>query len=169
MSDSCSVTSFCPPGFGSPCIRSDFARGEPPRAESIGRYEGGDTLVVDTIGLQTRNSFLDWFRKPHSEKLHVVERLKLFPDGNALEAVVKVDYCRRGDRIAVPSAALREPVMAQGGCPRQGSKMPAMEAPGRSADEASTAAPDRRQGRRRPDWAKGASFWHARARRAQTN
>jgi hypothetical protein len=59
--------------------------------ESIGRYEGGDTLVVDTIGLQTRNSFLDWFRTPHSEKMHVVERLQLSPDGNGLEALVKVD------------------------------------------------------------------------------
>jgi hypothetical protein len=45
--------------------------------ESIGHYEGGDTLVVDTIGLQTHNSFLDWFRTPHTEKEHVVERFKL--------------------------------------------------------------------------------------------
>jgi hypothetical protein len=30
--------------------------------ESIGHYEDGDTLVVDTIGLQVHNSFLDWFR-----------------------------------------------------------------------------------------------------------
>jgi hypothetical protein len=59
--------------------------------ESIGHYEGGDTLVVDTIGLQIRNSFLDWFRTPHSEKLHVIERFKLSADGGALEALVKVD------------------------------------------------------------------------------
>jgi hypothetical protein len=59
--------------------------------ESIGHYEGGDTLVIDTIGLQTRNSYLDWFRTPHTEKLHVRERLKLSADGAALEAVVKVN------------------------------------------------------------------------------
>jgi hypothetical protein len=50
--------------------------------ESIGHYEGGDTLVVDTIGLQARNSFLDWLRTPHTEKEHVVERFKLSADGD---------------------------------------------------------------------------------------
>ncbi len=59
--------------------------------ESIGHYEGGDTLVVDTIGLQAHNSFLDWFRTPHSERLHVIERFRLSADGGTLEAVVKVD------------------------------------------------------------------------------
>jgi hypothetical protein len=59
--------------------------------ESIGHYEGGDTLVVDTIGLQARMSFLDWFRTPHTEKLHVIERFKLAPDGKALDALVKVE------------------------------------------------------------------------------
>jgi hypothetical protein len=59
--------------------------------ESIGHYEGGDTLVVDTIGLQVHNSFLDWFRTPHSEKLHVIERFRLSADGGTLEAVVKID------------------------------------------------------------------------------
>jgi hypothetical protein len=59
--------------------------------ESIGHYEGGDTLVVDTIGLQARNSFLDWLRTPHTEKEHVVERFKLSTDGSALDVVVRVD------------------------------------------------------------------------------
>jgi hypothetical protein len=59
--------------------------------ESIGHYENGDTLVVDTIGLQAKNSFLDWFRTPHTEKLHVVERFKLSADGKMLEALVKVE------------------------------------------------------------------------------
>jgi hypothetical protein len=59
--------------------------------ESIGHYEGGDTLVVDTIGLQARNSFLDWFRTPHTEKEHVVERFKLSADGRALDVLVRVD------------------------------------------------------------------------------
>src|SRR4051812_12364556 len=38
--------------------------------ESVGRYEG-DTLVVDTIGLNTR-TFVDNYRTPHTDKLHVV-------------------------------------------------------------------------------------------------
>ena len=59
--------------------------------ESIGYYEGGDTLVVDTIGLQAHDSYLDWFRTPHTEKLHVVERFKLAADAKTLEALVKVD------------------------------------------------------------------------------
>jgi hypothetical protein len=58
--------------------------------ESIGHYENGDTLVIDTIGLSTKNSYIDNFRTPHTEKLHVVERLKLSADGKALEAFVKV-------------------------------------------------------------------------------
>jgi hypothetical protein len=59
--------------------------------ESIGHYEGGDTLVVDTIGLQTHNSFLDWLRTPHTEKEHVVERFRLSADSTMLEVLVKVD------------------------------------------------------------------------------
>jgi hypothetical protein len=59
--------------------------------ESIGRYENGDTLVIDTIGLSTRNSYIDNYRTPHTEKLHVQERLKLAADGKAIEALVKVD------------------------------------------------------------------------------
>jgi hypothetical protein len=59
--------------------------------ESIGRYEGGDTLVVDTIGLQAHNSYLDWFRTPHTEKMHVIERFKLSADGKTLDALVKVE------------------------------------------------------------------------------
>jgi hypothetical protein len=59
--------------------------------ESIGRYEGGDTLVVDTIGLSPNKSFLDWYRTPHTDKEHVIERFKVTRDGNALEAVVTVE------------------------------------------------------------------------------
>jgi hypothetical protein len=59
--------------------------------ESIGHYEGGDTLVIDTIGLLAHDSYLDWFRTPHTEKLHVSERLKLSADGRALEALVRVE------------------------------------------------------------------------------
>jgi hypothetical protein len=60
--------------------------------ESIGHYENGDTLVVDTIGLSTqKNSYIDNFRTPHSEKLHVVERFTISPDGKSLKAVVNVE------------------------------------------------------------------------------
>jgi len=59
--------------------------------ESIGHYEGGDTLVIDTVGLQAKNSYLDWFRTPHTENMHVVERFKLSVDGKVLEVLVKVE------------------------------------------------------------------------------
>jgi len=59
--------------------------------ESIGHYENGDTLVIDTIGLSTKNSYIDNFRTPHTEKLHVVERLKISPDGKTLEALARVE------------------------------------------------------------------------------
>ena len=58
--------------------------------ELIGHYEDG-ALVVDTIGLSTHNSFLDWYRTPHSEKEHVVERYTISADGKTLEAMVTVD------------------------------------------------------------------------------
>jgi hypothetical protein len=57
---------------------------------SIGHYENGDTLVIDTIGLNTR-TFVDQFRTPHSEQLHVVERYRIVDDGKALEATATVE------------------------------------------------------------------------------
>jgi hypothetical protein len=59
--------------------------------ESIGHYENGDTLVVDTVGLSTGNSYVDNFRTPHTEKEHVVERYKMAVDGKMLEADVTVE------------------------------------------------------------------------------
>ncbi len=59
--------------------------------ESIGRYEGGDTLVIDTIGLSTKDSYIDNFRTPHTENLHVVERLKLDADQGHLTGIAKVE------------------------------------------------------------------------------
>jgi hypothetical protein len=58
--------------------------------ESIGHYENGDTLAIDTIGLSAKNSYIDNYRTPHTEKLHVIERLTLAADGRTLEAFVKV-------------------------------------------------------------------------------
>jgi len=57
--------------------------------ESVGHYEG-DTLVIDTIGLNDK-TFVDNFRTPHSEKLHVVERLRLVEGGRFLEAEVTIE------------------------------------------------------------------------------
>ena len=60
--------------------------------ESIGHYEGGDTLVVDTIGLAGgKNHYIDSFRTPHTEKLHVVERFTISQDGRSLTAIVTVE------------------------------------------------------------------------------
>lgn len=59
--------------------------------ESIGRYEADGTLVVDTVGLSAQYSFLDWYRTPHTEKEHVIERFRLINNGNGLEAVVTVE------------------------------------------------------------------------------
>ncbi|HMA73342.1 MAG TPA: hypothetical protein VKP67_17935 [Xanthobacteraceae bacterium] len=59
--------------------------------ESIGHYEGVGTLVVDTIGLAAQNSYLDWYRTPHTEKEHVIERFRMINDGNGLEALVTVE------------------------------------------------------------------------------
>ena len=57
--------------------------------DSVGRYEG-DTLVIDTIGVNSR-TIVDTFRTPHTEKLHVVERWHLIDDGNMLEVNITVD------------------------------------------------------------------------------
>jgi len=56
--------------------------------ESVGRYEG-DTLVVDTIGLNDK-TFVNNFRTPHTEKLHVVERWKMVDEGKMLEVAIRV-------------------------------------------------------------------------------
>jgi hypothetical protein len=57
--------------------------------ESVGHYEG-DTLVVDTIGLNTK-TFVDIYRTPHTEKLHVVERWRMVDGGQTMESVFTVE------------------------------------------------------------------------------
>jgi hypothetical protein len=57
--------------------------------ESVGHYEG-DSLVVDTVGLNTR-TIIDYYGTPHTEKLHVVERWHLIDAGNMLEVNITVD------------------------------------------------------------------------------
>jgi hypothetical protein len=88
--------------------------------ESVGHYEGGDTLVVDTIGMNDK-SFVDNFRTPHTEKLHVVERFRLVDGGKALEVSVWVEDAdafyepwsglQRYDRVQRP---MQEEICAEG-------------------------------------------------------
>jgi hypothetical protein len=57
--------------------------------ESVGHYEG-DTLVVDTIGLNDK-TFIDNYRTPHTDALHVTERWRLIEDGKKLEILITID------------------------------------------------------------------------------
>jgi hypothetical protein len=56
--------------------------------DSVARWEG-DTLVVDTVGLDTR-TWVDVFATPHTDKLHVVERYRR-RDANTLDVTIEVD------------------------------------------------------------------------------
>ncbi len=58
--------------------------------ESVGHYEGGNTLVVDTIR-QNNKTQIDRFGTTHSDKVHVAERLILSPDGQILEVQFTVE------------------------------------------------------------------------------
>jgi hypothetical protein len=58
--------------------------------ESVGHYEAGDTLVVDTVALNDK-TFVDNYLTPHTTALHVVERFKLLEGGKTLEVTVTVD------------------------------------------------------------------------------
>ncbi len=57
--------------------------------ESVGHYEG-DTLVIDTIGLNTK-TYVDAWRTPHTEKLHVIERWRMIENRQAMEVTFTVD------------------------------------------------------------------------------
>jgi hypothetical protein len=57
--------------------------------ESVGHYEG-DTLVVDTIGMNDKTN-VDNYLTPHTTQLHVVERFHLIEGGNMLEATITVE------------------------------------------------------------------------------
>ena len=57
--------------------------------DSVGHYEG-DTLVVDTIGVTDR-TFVDYYRTPHTEQIHVVERFKMVDGGKTLHVDVNVE------------------------------------------------------------------------------
>jgi hypothetical protein len=57
--------------------------------ESVGHYEG-DELVVDTVGLNDK-TFVDNYRTPHTDQIHVVERFKVVEGGKTLQETVFVD------------------------------------------------------------------------------
>jgi len=57
--------------------------------ESVGHYEG-DTLVVDTIGMNDQ-TWIDNYRTPHTDKLHVIERFRMIDGGKTLEVNVHVE------------------------------------------------------------------------------
>jgi hypothetical protein len=58
--------------------------------ESVGHYENGDTLVIDTIAILDK-TFVDNYRTPHTGALHVVERWKIIEGGNAVEVTMNVE------------------------------------------------------------------------------
>ncbi len=82
--------------------------------ESVGHYEG-DTLVVDTIGLNDK-TFVDNFRTPHTDKLHVVERFKVIDGGKAMRVDITFEdpdafnapwsVTQRYNRVQAPMAEL---------------------------------------------------------------
>lgn len=57
--------------------------------ESVGHYEG-DALVVDTIAITT-NTFVDNYQTPHTDQLHVTERIHMIDQGKTLEVNVHVE------------------------------------------------------------------------------
>ena len=61
-----------------------------PYGESVGHYEGGDTLVVDTVGLSD-DTYVDNYRTPHTNALHVVERFQVVDGGKTLRVTISVD------------------------------------------------------------------------------
>jgi hypothetical protein len=57
--------------------------------DAVGHYEG-DTLVIDTVGMNAK-TYVDNYRTPHTEKLHVVEHWKLIDGGKTLEVNFTAD------------------------------------------------------------------------------
>jgi hypothetical protein len=58
--------------------------------ESVGHYENGNALVIDTIGISPK-SYIDNYRTPHTDQLHVTERFTLAPDAKKIDVSVYVE------------------------------------------------------------------------------
>jgi hypothetical protein len=75
--------------------RIDLGKPHPPNPKpswygySVGRYEGGNTLVVDTIAQDTR-SMVDRFGTPKSDVFRVVERYTVSPDRQRIDVAFTV-------------------------------------------------------------------------------
>jgi hypothetical protein len=76
-----------------------------PMGDSVGHYEG-DTLVVDTVGIETGHPYtmIDRYGTPHSEALHVVERYRLI-DGMAAKEAQDI-YEKREGRVGGRAGAM---------------------------------------------------------------
>ena len=70
-----------------------------PYGESVGHYEDGDTLVVDTIGLSD-DTYIDNYRTPHTTQLHVVERFQVTQGGKTLQVTIRVEDPGTFKRVA---------------------------------------------------------------------
>jgi hypothetical protein len=57
--------------------------------DSAGHWEG-DTLVVDTIGLNDR-TWIDEVGVIHGKQLHVIEHIRKIEDGHALENLIRIE------------------------------------------------------------------------------
>ena len=57
--------------------------------ESVGHYEG-DTLVVDTIGMNDKTT-VDWYGTPHTDAIHTVEHYRMIDDQKTMEVTFTVD------------------------------------------------------------------------------
>jgi len=56
--------------------------------DSIGHYEGSDTLVVDTVGMKRGPyAMLDMYGTPFTDALHIVERYRLVDYAQAADAI----------------------------------------------------------------------------------
>jgi hypothetical protein len=78
-------------------LNAPHPRNVPPtfNGDARGRFEGDDTFVVDVVGFNTK-SWLNSDRWVHSEELHVIERYRLYGNGQFIQLRVFVD-----DRLAL--------------------------------------------------------------------
>jgi hypothetical protein len=82
--------------------------------ESVGHYENGDTLVVDTIGFNDK-TYLDNYLTPHTTQLHVIERFKLgqgvndHPAGTTAEDIPRFKATAEGSKTLQVSITVEDP------------------------------------------------------------
>jgi hypothetical protein len=58
--------------------------------ESVGRYENGNTLIVDTVGQDDKGP-IDRYNTPHTKQIHTIERFTLNPDRSELMVTITVE------------------------------------------------------------------------------